>query len=338
MAVIGLIVNPAAGRDIRRLTGGASVSDNYAKRRTAGCVLEGVTLVDEELDVAVMPDKAGIGVYAVENAPDDLSVSLLDIDRADSAAGTRHAAARLRAIADVTVVLGGDGTTLDVAREIGGVPVVSISTGTNNVVPTSIDGTAAGVAAGFVATDAVPLDEVSYHHGMVEATIQTGTEGDERTVQGLATLGVLNRSFIGARAISSADEFVGGVVSRASPANSGLSGIVGAVEHQPIDTPGRVAVRLDSPDETKRVVRAITAPGVVERVGIESCEHLASGDTVTFEINQGVISTDGEPSIELTDATIRIGPVDDGPRLVRPNAVFKRAAAENRFIETDADI
>jgi hypothetical protein len=338
MAVIGLVVNPAAGRDIRRLTGGASVSDNYAKRRTAGCVLEGITLIDEELDVAVMPDKAGIGVHVIENAPDDLSVSLLDTERADSAAGTRRAAARLRDIADATVVLGGDGTTLDVAQEIGVVPIVSISTGTNNVVPTPIDGTAGGVAAGFVATDAVALDEVTYHHGMVEATIRTGTTDDERTVQGLATLGVLTRSFVGARAISSADEFIGGVVSRASPANSGLSGIVGAVEAQPIDAPGGAAVRLGPPDETERTVRAIAAPGIVERIGIESCEHLASGDTVTFEIDQGVISTDGEPSVELTDATIRIGPVADGPRLVRPDAVFERAAAENRFIETDPDL
>lgn len=55
---IGLVVNPAAGRDIRRLTGGASVSNNYAKRRTAGCVLAGLTLVDD-VEVLVMPTARG---------------------------------------------------------------------------------------------------------------------------------------------------------------------------------------------------------------------------------------------------------------------------------------
>lgn len=330
MESVGLIVNPAAGRDIRRLTGGASVSDNYAKRRTADCVLEGLTLVDEELNVAVMPDKAGIGAHAVENAPDDLATSLIDMERADSAAETRRAAARLRDIADVAIVLGGDGTTLDVARGIGAVPVVSISTGTNNVVPTPIDGTAAGVAAGFIATDAVALDKVTYQHGMVEAAIRTSE--DKRTVRGLATLGVLDRSFVGARAISNTSEFVGGVVSRASPADSGLSGIVGTVDRHAADSPGGVAIRL-APDDTERVVRAIAAPGIVERVGIESCEHLAPGETVTFEIEQGVISTDGEPSVELTDATVQMGPVADGPRLVRPDAVFECATREDRFTE-----
>lgn len=329
MTSVGLIVNPAAGRDIRRLTGGASVSDNYAKRRTASCVLEGLTLVDE--DVVVMPDKAGIGAHAVENAPDDLITSLLDIERADSAAGTRRAAARLRDIADVTIVLGGDGTTLDVARGIGAVPVVSISTGTNNVVPTPIDGTAAGIAAGFVATGAVALDEVTYQHGMVEAAIQTSE--NERTVRGLATLGVLDRSFVGARAISNASEFVGGVVSRASPADSGLSGIVGTVDRHTADSAGGVAVRLGPPDDSEHVVRAISAPGIVERVGIESCERLTCCETVTFEIDQGVISTDGEPSVELTDATVQMGPVADGPCLVRPDRVFEHAARENLFTE-----
>jgi len=133
-------VNPAAGRDIRRLTGGASVSDNYAKRRSAESVLEGLTIVDDPPGALVMPDKAGIGQDAVETAPDGLDAQVLDVSVTGERTDTRRAAERFRDDVDVVVVLGGDGTNRDVAATIGSVPVAAVSTGTNNVVPTPIDG------------------------------------------------------------------------------------------------------------------------------------------------------------------------------------------------------
>jgi len=140
VALVGLIVNPAAGRDIRRLTGGASVSDNYAKRRSAESVLEGLTIVDDPPGALVMPDKAGIGQDAVETAPDGLDAQVLDVSVTGERTDTRRAAERFRDDVDVVVVLGGDGTNRDVAATIGSVPVAAVSTGTNNVVPTPIDG------------------------------------------------------------------------------------------------------------------------------------------------------------------------------------------------------
>ena len=45
------------------------------------------------------------------------------------------------------VALGGDGTCRDVATGWPEAPLIAISTGTNNVFPTAVDGTTAGVAA-----------------------------------------------------------------------------------------------------------------------------------------------------------------------------------------------
>jgi len=218
VALVGLIVNPAAGRDIRRLTGGASVSDNYAKRRSAESVLEGLTIVDDPPGALVMPDKAGIGQDAVEAAPDGLDAQVLDVPVTGERTDTRRAAERFRDDVDVVVVLGGDGTNRDVAATIGSVPVAAVSTGTNNVVPTPIDGTAAGAAAALVAAGEAPVDDVTVSHGTVAATIDSsaGTE----TLRGLATLGVVDRSFVGTRAVLDASDFVGGVVSRAHPPRS----------------------------------------------------------------------------------------------------------------------
>ncbi len=47
------------------------------------------------------------------------------------------------------MVLGGDGTNRLVAKKIGNIPLVPISTGTNNAFPINIDPTVAGLAAGF---------------------------------------------------------------------------------------------------------------------------------------------------------------------------------------------
>jgi len=131
VATIGLIVNPAAGRDIRRLTGGASVVDNYAKRRVAECVCDGLTVAGEPVEVLVMPDRTGIADHAVAKAPEDegIDATTLEMPIEESSADTRRAAARFRDEADAAVVLGGDGTTRDAALELGDVPAADFGGG-----------------------------------------------------------------------------------------------------------------------------------------------------------------------------------------------------------------
>lgn len=329
MALVGLVVNPAAGRDIRRLTGGASVSDNYAKRRSAESVLEGLTIVDDPPGALVMPDKAGIGQDAVEAAPDGLDAQVLDVPVTGERADTRRAAERFRDTVDVVVVLGGDGTNRDVAAEVGPVPVAAVSTGTNNVVPTPIDGTAAGAAAALVAAGEASADEVTISHGTVAATVESGS-GTE-TLRGLATLGVVDRSFVGTRAVLDAAEFVGGVVSRAHPSEIGLSGVAGALAAHDPDEAGGVGVRLGPAGSTPRSVRAMTVPGGVDVVGIEAWDRLDDEAAMTFDVNDAVLSVDGERHLELQDARVDIRPVSEGPRVLRFDAVFDAVRGRRCF-------
>ncbi|WP_276280831.1 NAD(+)/NADH kinase [Halorussus caseinilyticus] len=330
---IGLVVNPAAGRDIRRLTGGASVSNNYAKRRTAECVLEGLTLLDDA-EVLVMPDATGLAEGIVADAPDALSVGSLDMTVTASGEDTRTAAKHFAAETDIAVVLGGDGTNRDVAHAIGDVPVVSVSTGTNNVVPTTVDGTVAGMAAALVGSGAVPADEVTTRHGTVEAVVEGDATDDResgtRRIRGLATLGILDRSFVGTRAILDPSNVVGGVVSRAASDEIGLSGIAGGlVTHRP-DDPGGVGFRL-GPGDSARTVRAVTVPGVLSRVAVGEHRVLDDGEAFAFEVSSGVVSADGERDLEVRDAVVSVRPVADGPRIVRVEDAFERAAADGYF-------
>ncbi|MFB6155343.1 MAG: NAD(+)/NADH kinase [Haloferacaceae archaeon] len=329
MNVIGLIVNPAAGRDIRRLAGGAVVSDNYAKRHVAAAVLEGTTLAATPPEVLVMPDRAGLGEAAVEAAGDDVDASLLEMQISGTASDTRRAAARLGREADAVVVLGGDGTARDVTTEVGAVPVVAVSTGTNNVVPTHVDGTVAGGAAALVAAGVVDSAEATRRHGTVRADVEHA--GGRESLTGLVTLGVVDRPFVGTRAILHGRDFLGGVVSQAAPQDIGLSGVVGTVAPHAADAAGGVGVRLGPAESADRVVRAITVPGVVEELGVESVTRLAVGESLTFEVPEGVLSVDGERELEVTDATCELAPGGDGPRIVDVERTYAAAAAVDYF-------
>jgi len=321
VARVGLVANPAAGRDIRRLTGGASVVDNRAKRRVAECVTSGLTVVDDPPTVAVMPDKAGIARHAVAEAPPGVDVEILDMDREDSAADSRRAAARFRDSADAVVVLGGDGTTRDVALEAGDVPLVGVSTGTNNVVPSPVDGTVAGACAAVVATGLVDAGAVTRRHGLVEATVA----GEDTTLTSLAAIEVTDTPFVGTRAVVDPSDLVGGVVSRAHPSEIGLPSVAGCLGPVAPDAPGGAVVRLSDPDAAARTVRGLVAPGMATTVGIADHRRLGWDEPAVFEVADGVIGADGERAVELVDATVEIAPVADGPRLVEPRHALDAA-------------
>jgi hypothetical protein len=326
-ATVGVVVNPAAGRDVRRLTGSASVSDSYGKRRAAECVLAGLDVVDEPVDAVLAPDSGRIGQRTAEEA-DRPNVTVLDAAVEGSGADTRRAAAAFRETADAVVSFGGDGTTRDLAVEIGDVPVLAVSTGTNNVVPTMVDGTVAGAAAALVAAGAVDADAVTGRHTMVAAEVADG-----RSLRGLATVGVVDRSFVGTRAILDPDEFLGGVVSRASRGEIGLSGVAGACTRlAPAD---RAGVAIDLDPDAARTVPAITTPGVVERVGVSEWSRLDPADEWTFDVGDAVLSADGERELELQGESVSVRPVRDGPRLVDFEAVFDRAPAAYRSQDSD---
>lgn len=327
MATVGVVVNPAAGRDVRRLAGGAVVSGNYAKRRIAEAVIEGLTMVDASPDALVMRDKVGIGEYVVRHAPADVDARLLEMPVRGDVEDTHRAADLFQDNADAVVVLGGDGTTRAVANSVGSVPIAAVSTGTNNVVPSFVDGTAAGAAGALVATDAVPLEDVSFRHGMVEVTVEeTG-----QSTRGVATAGVVDRPFVGSRAVMHASEFVGGVVSRASPDDVGLSGIAGTGGIHAPDAEGGVLVRLTPPGPDVRTVRAIPLPGVVEPVGVRERRVLEDRETATFSVSSGVVSVDGERELEVTDSDVVFRPVADGPTVVRFDDVFDAAVRRGCF-------
>ena len=88
-------------------------------------------------------------------------VRLLDV-KAEGTQDDSTCAAALLAEMGVgcIITLGGDGTNRVVAKACHDIPLVPISTGTNNVFPYMIEGTVAGLAAGVVASGRVDAAKV----------------------------------------------------------------------------------------------------------------------------------------------------------------------------------
>ena len=144
MSLVGIIANPASGKDIRRLVAHGTVFDNVEKTNIVQRILLGLAATGVK-KVLFMPDTYGIGEKALDKLGGseklDLEVSFLKMRIGRGADDSTLAAKMMReAGAGCIIVMGGDGTSRAVAKECGDVPLLPISTGTNNVFPSMVEG------------------------------------------------------------------------------------------------------------------------------------------------------------------------------------------------------
>ena len=155
MASIGIIANPASGKDIRRLVSYATTIDNNEKVN----ICQRIVLAAQEFGVeecVFMPETFMIGPKVQDNLISDwkmkAKIRTLDFPIDASVRDTVTSAAMMEKMGTgCIVILGGDGTSRAAMKSIVNTPVISVSTGTNNVYPTLMEGTVVGMAAAAVA-------------------------------------------------------------------------------------------------------------------------------------------------------------------------------------------
>jgi predicted polyphosphate/ATP-dependent NAD kinase len=311
---VGLIANPAAGRDIRRLTARASVVPNHEKASIVRRVLHGLAAAGVDT-VVYLADNAGIVAAAVDGGRPPLAMDALDLRAHGWASDSTEAARRLAAAGvGAIVTLGGDGTNRAVAAACGDVPLVAISTGTNNVFPTMVDGTVAGLAAGLVATGTVAADRVTRRVKRVE--VQAGGTADFALIDAAAC----TDPFVGTRAIWDAGRVRALVLTRAEPWSVGLSAIGGGLRPLGPDEPVGLYVELgDGPE-----VVAAVAPGLVVRVPVRRWRLLELDEPVAFAAGARTVALDGEREL-ATDGGATAAVTRNGPRLVDIRATLQAA-------------
>jgi hypothetical protein len=308
---VGILANPMSGRDVRRLAARAStttleIKRDQVTRAAVGAVAGGARRI------AVVRDVFRIATSAVEHLGLDAETLVLEGGGEVSARDSQRAARALReAGCQVLIALGGDGTNRAVARAWRDVPLVPLSTGTNNVFPLSVEATAAGAAAGLVASGRVPLEEVACAQKCVHIEID-GEPDDLALIDALllADDHVGNLMPVEARRIRDV------VLARAEPTAVGVSSLGGLTLPCGARDDFGVALRCGEHAGGGRPLWAPLSPGLYRTVHVEDVRKLALGEVVHVK-GPGVLAFDGDRERELAAGQgVRLCVRRDGPRVL----------------------
>lgn len=296
MTSVGIIANPRAGKDIRRLVAHGSVLDTQEKVyivRRAILGLNGAG-VDE---VVFLPDPVGIGVKALSGITETLRIQprFLEMPVYDEAADSTRAARLMheQGVACV-IVIGGDGTSRVVAKGSGDMPLIPLSTGTNNAFPRFLESTLAGLAAGYYAARQLKWAEFTtptkrfnlYRNGALEDIA-------------LVDVAVCDYQFVGARALWEVDRLKELFLTQGQPTNIGMASIGGMVH--PIRPSEDNGLYLQLGNHGSAITAAI-APGLVARVGVQTHAVMPLGKRLPVTFLPSILALDGEREIVVNAA------------------------------------
>lgn len=323
----GVIVNPASGRDMRRVLGWASVFPtaekvNVVLRLIAAMGSQGVR------EAWMLPDAAGIGQRVRETA--DLAraqrglpmpqVRLLEMSVCDDATDSMRATVLMRRHGVTLIaVLGGDGTHRAVAAHCAEVPLATLSTGTNNAFPDSQEATSVGLASALVMTGRVAASVG------LRANKRLRLRGPGVDELALVDICVTRQLATGGRAVWRAEDLRDLYACFAEPTAIGLSAIAGLAHPVSRDDPFGVHVRFGP----GRMLHAPLMPGAVEAVAVAGLSRIRPRLPLPVTARRGTVALDGEREIEIDKhCALEIELDWEGPSTLRVAPVLAQAARE----------
>ena len=324
MPCVGIIANPASGKDIRRLVAHGSVFNNNEKVNIVRRVMLGLDAVGVDR-IVTMPDAFNICGKALDNLKLKAEVLPLDMPIDDTQRDTTRAAGHMRDLGvDCLVSLGGDGTNRALAKACGAVPLLPLSTGTNNVFPYMLEGTLAGLAAGLVASGAVAASEAVEQRPCLEIEVN-GNVTDIALVDAV----VCDDLFVASRAVWDMTKVRMIIVAQCMAAQIGFMGLAGNLPRPGAPGGGMV---IETDPQAPPVLAPI-APGLIQRVGVRRYAQLDFEERVELPAGRGTIALDGEREIMmLPHDSIAVHLRAAGPLVVQPQKALTLAAEKGYFM------
>jgi predicted polyphosphate/ATP-dependent NAD kinase len=330
MGIIAIAANPYSGKDIRRLTTHATTIGNHEKANILRRIIAGILELGKH-EIFLMPDHDGLARYAMDATDDRLwskkPVQLLDMQvygrQDDTTRFIEHMA--IQGKADVAIVMGGDGTCRAAAKTIGDVPMISISSGTNNVYPSMLEGTAVALAAAAIADNLPGKDKWAPRGKRIEISMENG-----KTDIALIDAVFSTREYVGARALIYENEIVEVVVTQCHPGNIGFSALAGSIQIVTADDDHGLYAQLDW--DRKDYIAAIAA-GMLTRFGINYSKQLPLDEKLYCRPGyNGTLAVDGEREILFTAGdAITLSISRKGPKKVDVFKVLDAAGKSGYF-------
>ena len=344
LGLVGIIANPAASKDIRRLVAQGRVVPDWEKVNILKRVMLGLEAVGIGR-VAAMPDSSHLVQRAREDPSLTLDLELLDMPTFYSEGDTVRGAALMEDMGvDCLITLGGDGTNRAVARGSCSIPMVPISTGTNNVFPTMVEGTQAGLAAGLVARGSLPLDRAT----VTSKTLEIYVDGEFRDMA-LIDVALSRERFVASRAIWDINSVYEVFLTRAEPSSIGLSSVGARLQAiglnddlglsylvgdgvDPADGAADIEPGAGGSVTGSKWVLAPIAPGVIPRVPIASWRLMGLGERLAVERRLCTVALDGERAFTVhPHEELAIVMERNGPPVVQVDAALRLAAELGLF-------
>lgn len=318
MQPIGVVANPLSGKDIRRLSGKASVFDNREKeaivrRAIAGAVAAGAK------HFAYMNDSHGIAASGFSDV-EGVNAVAIECPRSATMFDTIESARHLSELNCAAVlVLGGDGTNRAFVKGWRNAVMMPLSTGTNNVFPVLAEATVAGSTLGLIGSGKLDAKDVSSVAKIIDIEIE-GEAGDIALIDAVMT----DDDFVGARALLDAEAIQQVFLTRADPAAVGMTSLGGLL--QPLDEEEDAGLLLEMGDGGVKL-NAPLAPGLFAPIGIKQINRVPFDQTVELQ-GPGVLALDGERErVIQPEQKVRLRVSRSGPRVLDINIAMKTAAS-----------
>ena len=291
MGTIGIVANPASGKDVRRLVAKASVFDNREKCAIVRRALVGAINAGAR-SFAYLDDSHNISGGALKEVGHDCDAIRIPSAGTNSGLDTvRGATALAEHDCIATLILGGDGTSRAFVKGWRKAVILPLSTGTNNVFPRISEATVAGTALGVLAAGGVDLEEAAFPVKVIDIEIE-GEAPDIALIDAVVT----SDQFIGARALLDADSIKRIVLTRADPTAVGMTSVGGLI--RPLSDKENGGLHLILGQGSSSIVDAPIAPGMFETLRIRQVKAISFNEEIRFE-GPCVLAFDGEREREI---------------------------------------